>query len=114
MHGILHSANEIMHNIWLFSIDIELRAKIGCHFLVTSDFCLFVCSRLYIPVNNFSVILGLLPGYNQYLAIGTRTQHYVPGEDQTHNLAIKESDAPTTELLALPSPQNEMQLKYEY
>ena len=28
--------------------------------------CLFVCLRLYVPVNNFSVILGRLPGSDQY------------------------------------------------
>ena len=31
-----------------------------------STICLFVCLRLYVPVNNFSVILGQLPGFNQY------------------------------------------------
>ena len=25
-----------------------------------------VCLRIYVPVNNFSVILGRLPGFNQY------------------------------------------------
>ena len=29
-------------------------------------FCLLVCLRLYVRVNNFSVILGQLPGFNQY------------------------------------------------
>ena len=33
---------------------------------------LFVCLRLYILVNNFSVILGQLPGFNQHLAIGMK------------------------------------------
>ena len=28
--------------------------------------CWFVCLRLYVPVYNFSVILGRLPGFNQY------------------------------------------------
>ena len=28
--------------------------------------CLFVCLRLYVPVNNSSVTLELLPGFNQY------------------------------------------------
>ena len=31
-------------------------------------FKMFVCLRLYILVNNFSVILGCLPGFNQYQA----------------------------------------------
>ena len=32
----------------------------------------FVCLRLYAPVNNFSVILGRLPGFNQYAAMGMK------------------------------------------
>ena len=58
-------------------------------------FC-FVCLRLNIPVNNFSVILGRLPGFNQYSVLSngdevscSRTQHCAPCEDQTCNLAIK-------------------------
>ena len=32
----------------------------------------------------------------------SRTQHCAPGEDRTHDLAIKESDAHPTELSVLP------------
>ena len=47
----------------------------------------------YVPVNNFSVILGWIPGYS-VLSNGdeescSRTEHHAPGEDRTHNLAIK-------------------------
>ena len=31
-----------------------------------------ICLRLYVPVNNFSVILGRLPGFNQYNAMGMK------------------------------------------
>ena len=36
-HGVLHSPNEIMHNIWWFGNDIELRRKFGHHFLVALE-----------------------------------------------------------------------------
>ena len=54
------------------------------------------CLRLYVPVNNFSV----LSNWDEVSC--SRTQHRAPGEDRTRDLAI-ESDALPTELLVLPS-----------
>ena len=56
---------------------------------------------LYVPVNNFSVILGRLPGFYQYLAMGMKCL------GQGHNNAPQvridqESDALPTELSVLP------------
>ena len=55
---------------------------------------IFVCLRVYITVNNFSLIKGLLPGFNLSTINWdevpcSRTQNHAPGEDQTHNLVIE-------------------------
>ena len=56
--------------------------------------CLFGL-RLYVPVNNFSVMFRRFPGLKQYLAMKilkvscSRTQHRAPGEIRTHDLAVK-------------------------
>ena len=33
---------------------------------------MFVCLRVYVQVNNFSIILGRLPGFNQYSTMGMK------------------------------------------
>ena len=43
-----------------------------CIHMYTDLSDLFVCLRLYVPVNIFSVILGRLHGFNQYLAMGMK------------------------------------------
>ena len=50
----------------------------------------FVCLRLYVAVNNFSVILGQLPGFNQYLAMGMKCLA------QGHNTALRVRIEPVT------------------
>ena len=52
--------------------------------------CLFVYLRLYIVVNNFSVILGRLPVLSNGDDVScSRKQHRAPGEDRSPDLAIK-------------------------
>ena len=51
-------------------------------------------SRLYVPVNNFSVISGCFPQVEPVLSNEdevscSRTQNHAPGGIRTHDLAIK-------------------------
>ena len=54
-------------NAWLVGkrVDVFVFDVNYSHDFTDSKF-LFVCLRLNVLVNNFSVILGRLPGFNQY------------------------------------------------
>ena len=45
--------------------------------------------RLYFPVNNFSITSGHFPVSNEDEVSCSRTQHRIPGEIRTCDLAIK-------------------------
>ena len=56
--------------------------------------CLFVCLRLYVPVNNFFSHFGMASWVKPVLSNGdevscSKTQFRAPGEDRTRDLAIK-------------------------
>ena len=46
-------------------VDVKV-LEIHCMCDVSKSFVLLICLRLYVLVNNFSVILGQLPGFNWY------------------------------------------------
>ena len=66
----------------------------------------FVCLRLYVLVNNFSVIFGRLPGFNQYSAMGMKClaqgHNTAPRVRMNPQPCDQESDALPTELSVLP------------
>ena len=64
----------------------------------------FVCLfELYIPVNNFSIILSLLPGFHQYQAIGYEAPSFLRVSwDECNSLYIKQADG--TDVLLAKSP----------
>ena len=57
-HDVLHSANEITRNIWLFGNDNELRRKFGRHFLVALE-----CNAAQILISTDSTSHDMQPDF---------------------------------------------------
>ena len=82
-----------------------------CNALVCSLFLFFIGGggglRLYVPVNNFSVMLGRFPGLNQFMAMrmkclaqGHNTSLLVRFEPATLRSSVRHSTgAPTVECI---------------
>ena len=70
LHFVLFGHKDIqIYNLgiaFLKSVNLYKVYMLSCLCLNVIDFSFFVCLRLNVHVNNFSSILGRLPGLNQY------------------------------------------------